>query len=245
MAPRWTLLCAGLWMLTALATGLLTEEQKERIVEMHNDYRSKVEPLAANMIHMTWDEVPSLVAEGYAAKCIWDHNPDMQNIMGENLFISTGPFNIDKAMSDWFEERSHYDYDTNTCSENQMCGHYTQIVWAKTTKVGCAAHICETVEGLDFKNATMLVCNYVPPGNVVGQKPYETGVPCSNCPEEMNDCVKNICDNLDRSELPSVEPTELFDADTLSTKAVQGSGGQRSPAALLLLTGLLASLLWM
>ncbi|KAL6483635.1 hypothetical protein MHYP_G00085070 [Metynnis hypsauchen] len=245
MAPRWTLLCAGLWMLTALATGLLTEEQKEHIVQMHNRYRSMVEPQAANMIHMTWDEAPSVMAEAYAAKCIWDHNPDVQNVMGENLFISTGPFSIDKAMSDWFEERAGYNYDTNTCSENQMCGHYTQIVWAKTTNVGCAAHICETVKGLYFQNATMLVCNYFPPGNVIGQKPYETGLPCSKCPEEMKDCVQDICYNLERSELPSVEPTELLLTDTPSTGAVGGSGCQRSPAALLLLTGLLASLLWM
>ncbi|XP_017573417.2 peptidase inhibitor 16 [Pygocentrus nattereri] len=244
MALRWTLLCAGLWMLTALATGHLTNEQKDRIVELHNQYRSMVEPPAANMINMTWDDTPTVMAEGYVAKCIWNHNPDVQDVMGENLFISTGPFDIDKAMSDWFQEYKNYDYETNTCAENEMCGHYTQIVWAKTTKVGCAAHICETVEGLHFQNATMLVCNYVPPGNVVGRKPYEAGKPCSKCPEEMV-CVQDMCANLDRNEVPSVEPTELPDVDTPSTWTVEGSGCQRSPAALLLLTGLLASLLWM
>ncbi|XP_036447309.1 peptidase inhibitor 16 [Colossoma macropomum] len=245
MAPRWTPLCAGLWMLTVVATGLLTKEQKKDIVDLHNKYRSIVEPPAANMIRMTWGEELSLVAELYAAKCIWDHNPEVQNIMGENLFISTGPFNVDKALSDWFGEHADYIYDNNTCSDNMMCGHYTQIVWAETTRVGCAAHICETVKGLFFENAAMLVCNYFPPGNVAGQKPYEAGEPCSKCPEKMKDCVQGLCDNLERSELPSVEPTELPWTDTPSTWAVEGSGCQGSPAALLLLTGLLASLLWM
>ena len=45
-----------------------------------------------------------------------------------------------------------------------MCGHYTQIVWETTQKVGCAKIQCD---GFD-----LWVCNYDPPGNWVGEKPY-------------------------------------------------------------------------
>ena len=45
-----------------------------------------------------------------------------------------------------------------------MCGHYTQIVWKTTTEFGCAKSICEG-------NVTW-VCNYNPPSNWVGEKPY-------------------------------------------------------------------------
>ena len=31
----------------------------------------------------------------------------------------------------WVAEASHYDYDTNTCDD--VCGHYTQVVWRTST----------------------------------------------------------------------------------------------------------------
>ena len=42
--------------------------------------------------------------------------------------------------------------------------HYTQIIWRDTSEVGCAmAHS-------SFRE--VWVCQYSPPGNVVGQRPY-------------------------------------------------------------------------
>jgi len=38
----------------------------------------------------------------------------------------------------WADEEKCYDYDSNTCAEGHMCGHYTQIVWSTTRKLGCA-----------------------------------------------------------------------------------------------------------
>ena len=46
----------------------------------------------------------------------------------------------------------------------QSCGHYTQVVWANTLSVGCGVAVCPT--------GTIVVCNYAPPGNYVGEKPY-------------------------------------------------------------------------
>eukprot|EP01084_Bolivina_argentea_P286957 492356_1 len=45
-------------------------------------------------------------------------------------------------------------------------GHYTQIIWAKTTQVGCGYHKCST--------GWWLVCHYSPPGNYPTY-PYEKG----------------------------------------------------------------------
>lgn len=39
------------------------------------------------------------------------------------------------AVSAWAAESTDYDYASNTCSG--VCGHYTQVVWAATTQVGC------------------------------------------------------------------------------------------------------------
>ncbi len=41
-------------------------------------------------------------------------------------------------------------------------GHYTQIIWPGTTRVGCAL---QTSSASDY-----LICRYSPPGNVDGQR---------------------------------------------------------------------------
>lgn len=157
---------------------------------------------------MVWDEDVRLVAESYAAKCIWDHNPKFLNlIMGQNLFVTTGTLNITKAMLKWFEENRDYDFDSNSC--NGFCHHYTQMVWATSIKIGCAAHLCETIKGLDFKNATLLVCNYYPSGTYEGQRPYEQGKSCSKCPEELPLCEENICVKRLPSEESESDATQL------------------------------------
>ena len=70
----------------------------------------------------------------------------------------------------WASEAKSYDYATNGCSG--VCGHYTQVVWRSTTSVGCAIQRCAT--GSPFGGSTWFfaVCNYVPPGNFVGERPY-------------------------------------------------------------------------
>ncbi len=55
-----------------------------------------------------WDEVLRLVAEAYAARCIWEHNPELEDLsMGENLFIGTGPFDATEAMLNWYDKYLH------------------------------------------------------------------------------------------------------------------------------------------
>lgn len=75
-----------------------------------------------------WDEKLKIIAEGYAVKCIWEHNPDLEELnMGENLFVSNGLFDPNIAMEKWFLEHLDYDYNNNSCQDDRMCGHYTQV----------------------------------------------------------------------------------------------------------------------
>ena len=44
-------------------------------------------------------------------------------------------------------------------------GHFTQLVWAGSTAVGCGAAVCD----MGVMQSLMLVCNYSPAGNVPGE----------------------------------------------------------------------------
>jgi pathogenesis-related protein 1 len=63
----------------------------------------------------------------------------------------------------WGNEVKDYDYASNSC--HGVCGHYTQVVWKSTTEVGCGMAFCSD-------KAQVWVCQYTPPGNMVGKKPY-------------------------------------------------------------------------
>ncbi|XP_064437151.1 cysteine-rich secretory protein LCCL domain-containing 2 isoform X5 [Mirounga angustirostris] len=70
------------------------------------------------------------------------------------------------------------------------------IVWATTNKIGCAVNTCErmNVWGDVWENAVYLVCNYSPKGNWIGEAPYKTGRPCSECPPSYGGgCKNNLC----------------------------------------------------
>ncbi|XP_053500090.1 peptidase inhibitor 16-like [Ictalurus furcatus] len=231
---------ARFWLALALVSGQLTVEEKEQILDLHNWYRSMVSPEAADMLHMTWDDGLGSVAQSYADKCIWEHNDEVKYKLGENLFLTEGPLSINKSMAEWFHERKNYDYGTNTCVSG-MCGHYTQIVWAKSSTIGCASHFCETVQNTNFESATILVCNYYPQGNVGVEQPYEVGEPCSKCPLEMNECVKNTCAQIESTTEES--STDTWSRDTPQTKLEGSSGFTKFSVDTLLLAGLLAGLM--
>ncbi|KFO91567.1 Glioma pathogenesis-related protein 1, partial [Buceros rhinoceros silvestris] len=161
----------------------------EDCVRGHNAFRSKVNPPASNMFRMSWDAALAKTAKAWAKKCKFKHNIYLKmqgkvhptfTPVGENIWTGTATiFSVDAALKDWFYEFRSYDFNTNRCTG--MCGHYTQVVWAESYKVGCAVHFCDTVEhfpGL-FK-AAHFVCDYGPAGNYP-RKPYIAGQPCSRC----------------------------------------------------------------
>ncbi|XP_013856574.1 peptidase inhibitor 16 [Austrofundulus limnaeus] len=152
------------------------------------------------MLPLKWDSGLKLIAEAYAAKCIWNHNPELEET-GENLYAGTGALDLRVAVEKWFMERLYYDFQNNSCDEDKMCGHYTQMVWADTHRVGCAIHSCNSMEGLDWDQRTsFLVCNYYPAGNYEGERPYVEGDWCSRCPENLQKCENNLCVDDDFSE---------------------------------------------
>lgn len=179
---------------------------KDECVRQHNAARSSVSPTASNMLHMTWDEGLAVTARAWAARCLYEHNiygqdaPRMHptfSSVGENLWIGSPPsmFDVTLAIEKWVNETREYDYRGNACTK--VCGHYTQVVWASSYKVGCAVQLCPNgIRDYTTKPGAIFVCNYGTAGNFRGKRPYESEGPvCSGCDGY---CAEKLCRNKER-----------------------------------------------
>ncbi|KAL6213484.1 hypothetical protein ACLB2K_012931 [Fragaria x ananassa] len=130
-------------------------------VELHNKYRAM-----DNVGPVTWDETVADYARNYAntkiETCEMVHSHGQY---GECLAMGSYDVQPEEAVKMWADEKQYYDHASNTCAPGQVCGHYTQVVWANSTKIGCAKVRCAN-------GGTFIICNYDPPGNYVGEKPF-------------------------------------------------------------------------
>jgi len=86
-------------------------------------------------------------------------------LYGENLFQGTvGAFTALDGAKAWESEKKDYKGGMLTRTNWQPIGHYTQMVWRNTRMLGCGEAVCDTT--------LIVACNYDPPGNVLGRKPY-------------------------------------------------------------------------
>lgn len=152
----------------------LTDFQRE-VLDIHNTARAHAQPTPVPALEpLRWSLHAEEVAKDYADKCIFEHNKDRGHL-GENLAAApVGVWTTREAMQGWVDEEvSYYDYADNTCAPDQMCGHYTQVVWRATTGVGCAVKTCTKNSPFEHSPTWQLwVCDYTPAGNVEGEKPY-------------------------------------------------------------------------
>ena len=84
---------------------------------------------------------------------------------GENLFQGTfGAFTAVDAAKAWESEKKDFGGAALTAFNWAPAGHYTQMVWRQTALLGCGQAIC--------KGTLIVACNYDPPGNVLGRRPF-------------------------------------------------------------------------
>lgn len=144
----------------------------DECVREHNRARSSASPPASDMLYMTWDEGLAITARAWARHCVFEHNIYLKDVrrvhptfssVGENIWAGYPPsyFNVLGAIKSWVDEKQYYDYNSNVCTN--VCGHYTQVVWASSYKVGCAAQLCKKgVKNTRFasEEGVIFVCNY-------------------------------------------------------------------------------------
>ncbi|XP_073337023.1 GLIPR1-like protein 1 [Pagrus major] len=204
----------------------------DECVSEHNRARSSVSPAASDMLYMTWDAGLAITARAWARHCLFEHNTYLDDArrvhptfssVGENIWAGYPPsfFNVASAVKKWVDEKQEYDYNSNRCTK--VCGHYTQVVWAGSYKVGCAAQLCPNgvkSTNFDTEEGVIFVCNYALAGNVIGRKPYLYG-PCSKCD---GICEGNLCRNPKRDSQKSYNWTPDWDpAKVNSDNAAEGS----------------------
>uniref|UniRef100_A0A7I4YS58 SCP-like protein n=1 Tax=Haemonchus contortus TaxID=6289 RepID=A0A7I4YS58_HAECO len=193
----------------------MSDEVRKAFVDKHNEYRTLVAkgkaknklggnaPPAARMLKMSYDCAIEENMMNYAKKCKFAHNSYKdRNGWGQNLYMTSGR-NVNKtraaenSVSAWFSEleRKGVPKENRLTMEvfNHGVGHYSQVVWQWSNKVGCAVVWC--------KDMTLVGCEYARAGNYLGSLIYEIGEPC----KEDKDCNCDKC-KCDREEALCIPP---------------------------------------
>ena len=134
----------------------------------HNSERA-----AVGVPPLTWSEPLAADAQSWADHLAktgrFEHSDaGTRKDEGENLWEGThGGFTYEEMVASWANEKRYYKggvFQSGGGAGGQPIGHYTQMVWRNTTKVGCAI-----ASGAEYD---VLVCRYDPPGNFIGEMPY-------------------------------------------------------------------------
>jgi hypothetical protein len=162
-------------------TNPLPQDLIDAFVAAHNQARGgPLAPLPSPALPpVTWDGVLADSVYNYAARCqgasgLLSHNAnrtaDYQALggsgyVGENIYGSSGAtVTANAAVAAWMSEAPTYDYNSGDFG---AAGHYTQIVWRASVRIGCAIVDCPA---LTYHNT--VICDYAPGGNISGEKPY-------------------------------------------------------------------------
>ncbi|KAJ8012054.1 hypothetical protein DPEC_G00064700 [Dallia pectoralis] len=217
------------WVSKQRGKRAITEGDMHLILDLHNKLRGQVYPQSSNMEYMVWDAELERSSEHWAHTCLWEHGPQhMLTQIGQNLGAHWGrdrppTFHVQA----WYDEVRDYSYPyPQECNPHcpfrcsgPVCTHYTQMVWATSSRIGCAINVCYNMNvwGMIWTKAVYLVCNYSPPGNWWGHAPYKHGRPCSACPASYGGgCRDNLCykeNGVERRPAPELEEMNYIEPE--------------------------------
>jgi len=189
----------------------MTQEGKDAILAKHNDLRRRVargeesgQPAAGDMRELVWDSELEEIAQRWADQCTFAHDPIHGKLdgtaVGQNLYIGGSSVQTDQAgltstapvpAQAWYDEVTDPGFSSGDIDPfvfSYGAGHYTQVVWASTSSVGCAN--VYYFDGSFYQN--LVVCNYAVAGNLQGGTMYTQGTACTSCPSGTS-CVASLC----------------------------------------------------
>ncbi|WP_420479857.1 CAP domain-containing protein [Brevundimonas sp. FT23028] len=145
-----------------------SDEIEQRLLRAHNAERARVGVPA-----LIWDDgleqEARVWARQLAASNVFAHDPSPHG-HGENLWTGWGgrTWTPEDMVGEWIAEKADYRPGTfpavSRTGDWTVVGHYTQLVWSRTTHVGCAV--------VEAGDRSVLACRYSPPGNVDGFRAY-------------------------------------------------------------------------
>jgi len=148
---------------------IFSKEDVINSLKVHNQERVQL-----GIKKLEWSNDLQKEAENYAKyladKDVFKHSS--QKNQGENLYyeyysasVTINP--LERASSSWLDEKKDYKYSKIGDGKNtfSMIGHYTQMIWKNTTKVGLGAYV-------NKEGKVYVVARYYPAGNMIGKYPY-------------------------------------------------------------------------
>jgi len=133
------------------------------VLAAHNAYRASV-----GLAPLRWSDRLAARAQQWA-----DHLAEIGVLQhsgsGQNLAMAAdGTQTVTQLVDLWGHEKADFTdgaFPNISTTGNWMdTGHYSQMVWKATTKVGCGF--------TENYGREVLVCDYSPVGNVMGQRAY-------------------------------------------------------------------------
>jgi uncharacterized protein YkwD len=127
-----------------------------------------IERAALKQPPLVWDAALAKRADSWAITLArtGKFGHDIQKGDGENLWMGTrAAYSPSEMVGAWIAEKKDYKPgrfpDVSRTGRWADVGHYTQLIWGRTTSVGCAIRANAEDE--------FLVCRYNPPGNWIGE----------------------------------------------------------------------------
>jgi hypothetical protein len=138
-----------------------------RVLIAHNRER-----VSARVAPLAWDPALAAGAARYAqymaSTGVFAHSDRRSRRgVGENLWMgSRGIFTVEQMVGSWTSEKRAFRpgvFPRVSGTGNWAAvGHYSQMIWPTTTRMGCALAAS--------RQADVLVCRYAPAGNIDGRR---------------------------------------------------------------------------
>ncbi|KAF4553291.1 Hypothetical protein D9617_7g030180 [Elsinoe fawcettii] len=162
-------------------------------IKRHNQHRNN-----HGSPPVTWSAELAQAAMKSAQRCTFAHYMNENGLTyGQNLALGYAAPNIAGIITDgWYSEVQYYgnnygqaqpDYGNNMENFSKW-GHFTQVVWRDSSKIGCATWRCNSVKTSATDSTPMpaayggdvTYCNYQGPGNYGGEYANNVGRPKKN-----------------------------------------------------------------
>lgn len=133
------------------------------LLAAHNEYRESL-----GLPPLRWSDQLAVDARSWAEHLV-EIGQLKHSGSGQNLAMAAaGTQSLTQLVDLWGSEQANFTNgnfpDISTTGNWMDVGHYSQMIWRATTEVGCGF-----AEGY---GRDVLVCDYDPPGNVMGERTF-------------------------------------------------------------------------